>query len=121
MYDNDGLQLALVDMAYQNGMLDKKLYNMIRERVRYVEEGIARIERASNIRYPDYYIEPSIILAISDLEEQLGMLFARTLPLVVDNKVKIIVQLTAPLVAFGLKWTIHAILAHEFLHYLEFC
>jgi hypothetical protein len=31
----------------------------------------------------------------------------------------IIVQITAPLVAFGLKGTIHAILAHEFLHYLE--
>ena len=30
-----------------------------------------------------------------------------------------IIQISAPLVAFGLKGTIHAILAHEFLHYLE--
>jgi hypothetical protein len=46
-------------------------------------------------------------------------LFARTTPVVIAEKLEIIIQITAPLVAFGLKGTIHAILAHEFLHYLE--
>ena len=31
----------------------------------------------------------------------------------------VLIQISAPLVAYGLKGTIHAILAHEFLHYLE--
>ena len=110
--------LMLVDKAYEEGKLDKKIYNKIVDRFRYVREGIERIENASSIRYPDYYIEPSMILSISSMDE-FGILFARTLPVMVDNKVKIIVQITAPLLAFGLKGTIHAILAHEFLHYLE--
>lgn len=110
--------LALIDKAYQDGILDKKVYKKIVERFRYVQEGIERIEKASNIKYPDYYIEPNMILSISSIDE-FGILFARTLPITIDNKVKIIVQITAPLVAFGLKGTIHAILAHEFLHYLE--
>ncbi|HSB49943.1 MAG TPA: hypothetical protein VLC72_01250, partial [Nitrosopumilaceae archaeon] len=36
-----------------------------------------------------------------------------------DEKLQVVIQITAPLVAYGLKGTIHAILAHEFLHYLE--
>lgn len=111
--------LALVDKAYQEGRLDKKIYKKIVERFRYVKDGIERVEKASKIRYPNYYIEPNMILSISGVDE-FGILFARTLPIVLDNKVEIIVQITAPLVVFGLKGTIHAILAHEFLHYLEF-
>jgi hypothetical protein len=110
--------LVLVEKAYQDGILDKKMYKKIIDRFRYVKEGIERVEKASRIKYPDYYIEPNMILSVSSLDE-FGILFARTLPVIIDNKVKIIIQLTAPLVAFGLKGTIHAILAHEFLHYLE--
>jgi len=52
--------------------------------------------------------------------EQFGVLLARTIPAVrAGNRLNIVVQLTAPLIAFGMKGTIHAILAHEFLHYLE--
>jgi len=50
---------------------------------------------------------------------QYGILFARTIPLIFDDKLQVVIQITAPLVAYGLKGTIHAILAHEFLHYLE--
>jgi len=50
---------------------------------------------------------------------QYGILFARTIPLVLEDKLQVVIQISAPLVAYGLKGTIHAILAHEFLHYLE--
>jgi hypothetical protein len=46
-------------------------------------------------------------------------LFARTIPIFFDDKFHVVIQISAPLVAYGLKGTIHAILAHEFLHYLE--
>ena len=101
-------------------MIDEKMYNRIIARLKFVEQGVARIERASSIKYPNYYIEPSMLLSISAIDEGFGILFARTLPIIIDNKVEVIIQLTAPLIAFGLKGTIHAILAHEFLHYLEF-
>ncbi len=51
---------------------------------------------------------------------QIGIFFARTIPVVGDdNLLRVVVQVTAPLIAHGLKGTIHAILAHEFMHYLE--
>ncbi len=111
-------RLALVHKAYNDNLLDKKIYSKICEREKYIQEGITRIERASNIRYPKCYIEPYMLLAGSALGEN-AILFARTIPIIVDNKVNIIIQLTAPLIALGLRWSIHAILAHEFLHYLE--
>ena len=46
-------------------------------------------------------------------------MFARTIPVVAKNTLQVVIQISAPLVAYGLKGTIHAILAHEFLHYLE--
>jgi hypothetical protein len=50
----------------------------------------------------------------------MGILFARTIPVVDAHKqLHVVVQITAPLISYGLKGTIHAILAHEFMHYLE--
>ena len=49
----------------------------------------------------------------------MGILYARTIPLLIKDSVQVVIQISGPLVAFGLKGTIHAILAHEFLHYLE--
>jgi hypothetical protein len=62
-----------------------------------------------------------MIVSTSAVEfSQFGIFFARTIPVVGEDKhLRVVVQLTAPLVAYGLKGTIHAILAHEFMHYLE--
>jgi hypothetical protein len=47
-------------------------------------------------------------------------LFAQTIPVVKkNNEIDIVIRITAPLVIYGLLGTIHAILAHEFMHYLE--
>ena len=37
----------------------------------------------------------------------------------VDDKFQVVIQISAPLIAYGLRGTIHAILAHEFLHFIE--
>jgi hypothetical protein len=52
--------------------------------------------------------------------DQYGLLFARTIP-DINNKgdLSIFIQITAPLVVYGLKSSIHTILAHEFLHYVN--
>jgi hypothetical protein len=113
-------QLVKVREAFEKGILPQKIFDTIKERFEIVTSGIQRIERASGTPYPISYVEPSAILTSSDsVSFQYGILFARTLPVFFEEKFQVVIQISAPLVAFGLKGTIHAILAHEFLHYLE--
>jgi hypothetical protein len=113
--------LYKVHDAASAGKIPDKIYKMITERFSLVTEGISRVEKASGLNYPYYYVEPSMVVSTSAVEfTQFGIFFARTIPVVRDdNTLHVVVQITAPLVAFGLKGTIHAILAHEFMHYLE--
>jgi len=87
-------------------------------RLKYLDEGIKRVEKAAGVKYPTYYVEPFLPIMSSELEpSQIGLVYARTLPLEVDGALEIVVQITAALIAYGSKATLHAILAHEFLHY----
>lgn len=107
--------------AYKTGQLSQKVYNLVVKRFPLVAEGVKRVEEASGLKYPYHYVEPSLVVSTSAVEfTQMGILFARTIPVVgEDNLLRVVVQITAPLIAHGLKGTIHAILAHEFMHYLE--
>jgi hypothetical protein len=113
--------LYKVHNAYRLGQLPQKVYDVIVERFPLVIEGIKRVEEASGLNYPYYYVEPSLVVSTSAVElTAVGILFARTIPVVDTHKqLHVVVQITAPLIAYGLKGTIHAILAHEFMHYLE--
>jgi len=109
-----------VHEAHKNGLLPDKVHSLIVDRFRVTLAGIDRIEKASGINFPLAYIDPSIVTSHPNTGSfDYGILFARTMPVISNNTLEIIIQITAPLVAFGLKGTIHAILAHEFLHYLE--
>jgi hypothetical protein len=107
--------------AYKGGDLPKKVYNLVLKKFPLVVEGIRRVEEASGLKYPYYYIEPRLVLSTSAIEfAQVGILFARTIPVTdIRNNLHVVVQITAPLISYGLKGTIHAVLAHEFMHYLE--
>jgi hypothetical protein len=113
--------LYKVHNAYRLGQIPQKAYDLVTKRFPLVIEGIKRVEEASGLNYPYYYLEPSLVISVSSVEfTKIGILFARTIPVVDTNKqLHVVVQITAPLVSYGLKGTIHAILAHEFLHYLE--
>lgn len=113
--------LQKVDDALNSGQLPKKTYDLILDRYEIVTNGIKRIENAARLKYPYYYVEPNLVISISQVEfSQLGILFARTIPVVNEQRqLNIVIQLTAPLIAFGLRGSIHAILAHEFIHYLN--
>ena len=112
-------QLQRVYEAFTNNLIPKDIFELINSRFSLVLEGIARIEKASGIKFPISYVEPSIIVSSGTDSFDYGILFARTIPIFSNNSSQVIIQISAPLVAFGLKGTIHAILAHEFLHYLE--
>ncbi len=112
--------LLKVKQAYQNGILPEKEYSLIIKRFPIVISGISRIESASGVNFPIAYVEPSVAISSSSRNSfEFGLLFARTIPVVTKNTLQVVIQVSAPLVAYGLKGTIHAILAHEFLHYLE--
>lgn len=98
--------------------LPKSVFKKISSRVKYLDEGIRRVEKAAKLRYPPYYVEPFLPIMSSELEpSQIGVVYARTLPLEVEEALEIVVQVTAALIAYGSKATLHAVLAHEFLHY----
>lgn len=110
--------LIKIKEAHQNGVLPDSVFELISERFPIVISGIDRIEKASGINFPIAYVDPSIILSSSSSHDY-GILFARTIPLIFEEQLQVVIQISAPLVAYGLKGTIHAILAHEFLHYLD--
>ncbi len=113
--------LALVKKYLVEKKIDERTYHLITDRMSLIEEGINRIERITSIDYPHYYIEPNLLVATSDIEyQQYSLLYARTIPFcTLENRIKIVIQLSASLIMYGLKGTLHAVLAHEFLHYLS--
>jgi len=110
--------LIKVKEAHLKGILPDDVFDLVMKRFPLVVSGIDRIESASGINYPIAYVEPSIVISSSSSYDY-GILFARTIPLIFENQLQVVIQISAPLVAYGLKGTIHAILAHEFLHYLD--
>jgi hypothetical protein len=113
--------LYKIHNAYRLGQIPQEVYDLITKRFPLVLEGIKRVEEASGLNYPHYYAEPNLVISTSAVEfTEMGILFARTIPVVDAHKqLHVVVQITAPLICYGLKGTIHAILAHEFMHYLE--
>ncbi len=112
--------LIRIKDAHNKGLIPNKIYDLVLKRFPITVEGINRIEKASGIRFPIAYVEPSIIVSSpSSNPYSFGILFARTIPVTFEDQFQVVIQISAPLVAYGLKGTIHAILAHEFLHFLE--
>ena len=113
--------LQKVEDALKSGQLPRNIYDLILDRYEIVTKGIKRIENAAGLKYPYYYVEPNLIISMSQIEfSQFGIFFARTVPVVNEQRrLNIVIQLTAPLIAFGMLGSIHAILAHEFIHYLN--
>jgi len=113
--------LVLIRKYLNEKRLDDRTYYFIIDRMNVIEEGIERIKRITSIDYPHYFVEPNLLVATSEIEyQQYSILYARTIPFcTTENRIKIVIQLSAPLVMYGLKGTLHAVLAHEFLHYLN--
>jgi hypothetical protein len=113
--------LVLIKKYFDEKKLDDSTHNLIIDRMNVIEEGVKRIERITSIDYPSYFVEPNLLVATSEIEyQQYSILYARTIPFCTsENRIRIVIQLSAPLIMYGLKGTIHAVLAHEFLHYLN--
>jgi hypothetical protein len=113
--------LFKVKQAYQNKIINEHIFNLILKRKPLIEDGISKVQQLTDIEYPQYFIEPSLLIATSPLEyEQFSIIYARTIPICnQENKIQIFIQLFTPLVIYGLRGTINSVIAHEFLHYLD--
>ena len=112
--------LVRLKEAHDKKIIPDDVYDLIIERFPITVAGINRIEKASGIKFPTAYVEPSLVISSPNPNSyEFGILFARTIPIMFEEKFQVVIQISAPLVAYGLKGTIHAILAHEFLHFLE--
>ena len=112
--------LFKIKEANQNKLIPKSLNNTIEKKMKHITEGIKHVEKASGLKYPPYYIEPHLFVAEDQQEfSDIGVLYARTVPIEFLSKLEIWIQISAPLIAFGVKTTVRAVLAHEFLHYVE--
>ena len=106
--------------AHSKGIIPDDVYDLVLNRFHIVLSGISRIEKASGIQYPVAYVEPSLVISSPNPNSfEYGILFARTIPIMFEEKFQVVIQISAPLIAYGLKGTIHAILGHEFLHFLD--
>ena len=68
--------LQKVYEAYTANLLPKHEFGLINKRFSLVLEGIARIEKASGIRFPVAYVEPSAVLSSATNSFDYGILFA---------------------------------------------
>ena len=111
---------VLVDQFKAQGKLKPALVAKVKGRAAYLLGAVGRVERATGLKYPPYYVEPTLPLAVTSVEYgSVGAFFARVIPTSFEGRISIIVQFTAPLLLFGAKGTIEAVAAHEFTHYVD--
>lgn len=104
-----------------SSFLDNRTKKSIGLKMKNVLEAKEKIEQASGISYPPYYIEPvlTVVPPTGNVIEGLGVFYARTIPVQVEGKVRIVVELAAPLLLYSTKTTLRLVMAHELLHYVE--
>ena len=112
--------LILLDQAVAQEKLPRTMAKKVRLKMKVLQGAVHRVESASGLKYPPYYVEPVLPVSRTGTEYgQMGVLFARVIPHTATGNLVILVQFTAALVAFGTKGTIEAVAAHEFTHYVE--
>ena len=58
-----------------------------RRRGKYLLGAVGRVEKATGLRYPPYYVEPTLPLAVTSLEYgSVGAFFARVIPTAFEGK-----------------------------------
>lgn len=111
---------VLVDQFVAQRRLKPSLVAKLKARGKYLSAALGRVEKATGLRYPPYYVEPNLPLAVTSVEfGSVGAFFARVIPTAFEGRISIIVQFTAPLILFGTKSTVEAVAAHEFTHYVD--
>lgn len=111
---------VVLDKFSAEGKVKPALVAKVKARGAYLLGAVARVEKASGLKYPPYYVDPVLPVAVTSVEYgSVGAFFARVIPASFEGRLSILVQFTAPLLLFGAKGTIEAVVAHEFTHYVD--
>jgi hypothetical protein len=112
--------LILLDQAVAQEKVPRAIAKKVRLKMKVVQGAVERVEKASGLKYPPYYIEPVLPVARGGGEYgQMGVMYARVIPTTATGNLVVLVQFTAALVAYGTKGTVEAVAAHEFTHYVD--
>lgn len=113
-------EFSLVEKAVASGRLPRRVLETAKRRVEKLRLYINEVEAASGVKYPEWYVRPELLLMTGgELQEQ-AILFSRFVPLSDGESLKLYVEFTLPLIIYGVKDTLTAVVAHELLHYLNF-
>jgi hypothetical protein len=112
--------LIVVEQAVAQGTFPRPLAARVRRKMGTLSAAVERVERASGVPYPPYYVEPVLPYSTTGAEYgQMGVLFARVIPTTANGGLAILVQFSAALLIFGTKGAVEAVAAHEFTHYVD--
>jgi hypothetical protein len=106
-----------VGAAVASGSLPERVLGRVRARLPILEDAISRVEAASGLSYPPYYVSPT--LTLGEGVDSIAILYSRTIPVDSGSQVTIMVEFSTPLLLYGTRAAIRAVAAHEFLHYVE--
>ena len=68
--------MRMIEDARRSAQIPEKTYRRIAERFHIVMDGINRIELASGLKYPYYYVLPELVLVSSSVEyDKVGIFF----------------------------------------------
>lgn len=111
--------LVLVRETAKKGLIPDAMLKKAENRIKYLEWAIEKVEKATNVKYPLWYVVPYVII----LEDPFGgkaILYARNRPVISENSsLSFSIEFTLPLHLFSSKDTLLAVVAHEFTHYIE--
>jgi hypothetical protein len=112
--------LGKVKEALRDGKIGPDMADEIFSRMPVLESMVRKVEEVTGLSYPPHYVMPLLILVRSEAELGLtGVYYARNVPVVVNSRLNLLVEFTAPLLVYASKPTLQAVVAHEFTHYLE--
>jgi len=111
--------LVPINESLNKNEIPKDIYNKVLDSVKKVHDAITQIEKASNIKYPEWYVYPKAIVMKAPVGES-SIIYSRFFPFSYENVLYTLVQVTPPLILYASKDTLLAVMAHEFLHYINF-
>ncbi len=111
--------LVTLNESLNKNEISEDVYRKISDSVKKVNDAVLLVEKASGIKYPDWYVYPKAI-AMKTPTGELSIVYSRFFPFSYQDVLYNLVQVTPPLVLYASKDTLLAVIAHEFLHYVNF-
>ena len=110
--------LLLVREAARKDLIPEVMVHDAEHRMKYMKWAIEKVEKATKVKYPIWYVVPYVMLMEDPFWER-AILYARNRPVVSKGSLSFLVEFTLPLHLFSSKDTLLAVVAHEFTHYAE--